>query len=61
MRYKVIQIKAKLSLQRLLSEGGIFQAASEHFVLKADLLEAEKMGMCKDLSDFEKGQIVMAR
>lgn len=33
-------------------------AASEHFVLKVDVLEAGKMGKCKDLSDFDKGQIV---
>ncbi|KAK3507069.1 hypothetical protein QTP70_003879 [Hemibagrus guttatus] len=36
-------------------------AASEHFVLKADVLETGKMGKSKDLSEFDKGQIVMAR
>ncbi|KAK3566318.1 hypothetical protein QTP86_032352, partial [Hemibagrus guttatus] len=33
--------------------------ASEHFVV--DVLEGGKMGKCKDLSEFDKGQIVMAR
>ena len=41
--------------------GGIYKAASEHFVLKVDVLEAGKMGKRKDLSEFDKGQIVMAR
>ncbi|KAK3508309.1 hypothetical protein QTP70_019536 [Hemibagrus guttatus] len=40
---------------------GYILAASEHFVLKVDVLEAGKMGNCKDLSDFNKGQIVIAR
>ena len=30
-------------------------------VLEVDVLEAGKMGQCKDLSDFDQGQIVMAR
>ncbi len=38
---------------------GIYQAASEHFVLKVDVLEAGKMGKCKDLREFDT--IVMAR
>ena len=33
----------------------------EHFVLKVDVLEAGKMGKCKDLSEFHKGQSVKAR
>ncbi|KAK3521036.1 hypothetical protein QTP86_025032 [Hemibagrus guttatus] len=37
------------------------RAASEHFVLKVDVLEAGKMDKCKDLSEFDKGKIVMAR
>ncbi|KAK3565242.1 hypothetical protein QTP86_001495 [Hemibagrus guttatus] len=42
--------------------GGIYSAASEHFVLKVDVLEAGKMDKRKDLSEFDKkGQIVMAR
>ncbi len=41
--------------------GGIYEAASEHFVLKVDVLEARIMAKCKDLSEFDKGQIVMAR
>ncbi|ROL49918.1 Calsyntenin-2 [Anabarilius grahami] len=40
---------------------GIYLAASEHFVLKVDVLEAGKMGKRKVLSEFDKGQIVMAR
>ncbi|ROL49972.1 hypothetical protein DPX16_6380 [Anabarilius grahami] len=36
-------------------------AASEHFVLKVVVLEAGKMGKRKDLSEFDKGEIVMAR
>lgn len=39
----------------------ICQAASEHFVLKADELEAGQMGKHKDVRDFDKGHIVMAR
>ncbi|KAK3563491.1 hypothetical protein QTP86_030328 [Hemibagrus guttatus] len=35
--------------------------ASEYFVLKVDVLEAGKMGKRKDLSEFDKGQILMAR
>ncbi len=31
------------------------------FFLKVDVLEAGKMGKRKDLSEFDKGQIVMAR
>ncbi|KAK3526020.1 hypothetical protein QTP70_012785 [Hemibagrus guttatus] len=39
-----------------------FKAASEHFVLKVDVLEAGKMDKRKDLSEFDEGdQIVMAR
>jgi len=33
----------------------------EHFVLIVDVLEAGRMGKRKDLSEFDKGQIVMAR
>ena len=40
---------------------GIYQAASEHAVLKVDLLEAGKMGQRKDLSERDQGQTVMAR
>lgn len=36
-------------------------AASEHFVLEGDVFEAGKMGKCKDWSEFDGGQIVMAR
>ncbi|KAK3522005.1 hypothetical protein QTP70_021403, partial [Hemibagrus guttatus] len=32
-----------------------FRAASEHFVLKVDVLEAGKMGKRKDLSEFDEG------
>ena len=34
--------------------GGIYLAASEHFILKADVLQAGKMANHKDLSDFHK-------
>ena len=34
---------------------------SEHVVLKVDVLEAGKKGECKDLSEFDNSQIVMAR
>ncbi|KAK3543475.1 hypothetical protein QTP70_022071 [Hemibagrus guttatus] len=37
------------------------KAESEHFVLNVDVLEAGKMDKRKDLSKFDKGQIVMAR
>ena len=40
--------------------GGIYLAASEHFVLKVDVLEAGKMGKCKALSKFNEGQILKA-
>lgn len=33
--------------------------ASEHFVPKLHVLETRKMGKRKDLSDFDRGQIVM--
>lgn len=39
--------------------GGIYQAASKHFVLKVDVLEAGEMGKHEDLSEFDKDQIVM--
>ena len=41
--------------------GGTYWAASESVVHKVDVLEAGKMGKRKDLSEFDKGQIVMAR
>lgn len=41
--------------------GGIYDAASETFVLIVDMLEAGKMIKHKDLSNFDKGQVVMAR
>ena len=41
--------------------GGIYWAASEHVVLKVGVLEAGKMVKRKDLSEFDKGQTVMAR
>ena len=37
------------------------QAASEQSVGEVDVLETGKMGKRKDVSDFDKGQIVMAR
>ncbi|KAI5105476.1 metallophosphoesterase domain containing 2b [Silurus meridionalis] len=39
----------------------IYQTASEHFFLKVDVFEAGKMGKRKDLSEFDKAQIVMSR
>ena len=48
-------------LQWHLSRGGIYEAASEQSVLEVDVLDAGEMGRSKDLSDFDKGQIVMAR
>ena len=39
---------------------GYIKAASEHFVLEVDVLEAGEMGKCKDLSEFDKDQIVTA-
>ena len=35
--------------------GGIYQAASEHVVLKVDVLEAGKMVKHDDWSKFDKG------
>lgn len=35
--------------------------AGEHFILKVDVLEAGKMGECKDLIEFDKDQIMMVR
>ena len=35
--------------------------ASEQSVLEVDVLDAGEMGRSKDLSNFDKGQIVMAR
>ena len=49
-----------ISLQWHLSRGGIYYATSEQSVLEVDVLEAGKMGNRKDLSDFDKGHIVMA-
>ena len=48
-------------LQWHLSRGGIYQAASEQSVLEFDVLDAGEMGRSKDLTDFDKGQIVMVR
>ena len=48
-------------LQWHLSKGGIYEAASEQSVLEVDVMDAGEMGRSKDLSDFDKGQIVMAR
>ena len=36
-----------------------YQAQSEHFVLKCDVLKAGKMDKCKDLRDSDKGSMVM--
>ena len=41
--------------------GGIYQAVSEHVVLKVDVLEEGKIGKPNDFSVFDKGQIVLAR
>lgn len=49
-----------ISSARQLSVGGIYLKSSEHFALKVDLLEAGKMGDCKDLSECDMGHIVMA-
>ena len=38
-----------------------FNRCCEHVVLKVDVLETGKMGKREDLSEFDKGQIVMAR
>ena len=48
-------------LQWHLSRSGIYEAASEQSVLEVDVLDAEEMGRSKDLSNFDKGQIIMAR
>ena len=40
---------------------GYIKHESKNVVLRVDVIEAGKMGKCKDLSDFDKGQIVMAR
>lgn len=40
---------------------GLYSAASEHFFAKVDALDAGKIGKCKNLSEFEKDQIMMAR
>ena len=48
-------------LQWHLSRGGIYYAASEQSVLEVDVLDAGEMGRSKDLSNFDNGQIVMAR
>ena len=40
---------------------GIYSAESEQSVLEVDMLDAGEMGRSKDLSDFDKDQIVMAR
>lgn len=42
-------------------DGGWDRSVSKHFVFKVDVLEKGKMGECKDLSEFDKGQIVGAR
>ena len=39
----------------------MYWAASKHVVLEVDVLNAEKVGKQKDLSDFDKVKIVMAR
>ena len=39
----------------------IYWAASEQSVLEVDVLDAGEMDRSKDLSNFDKGQIVMAR
>ena len=41
--------------------GEIYEAASEQSVLEVDVLEAGKTGKRKDLSNFHKGQIVIAK
>ena len=44
-----------------MSRGGIYYAANERSVFEVDVLEAGKEGKRKDLNNFEKGQIVIAR
>lgn len=41
--------------------GEIHKGAGELFIHKPDVLEARQMEECKDLSESDKGQIVMAR
>lgn len=41
--------------------GGIYQGVSEHVVLKTEESLETGKGKHKDLSQFEKGQTVMAR
>lgn len=40
---------------------GMYEASSNHFVLKFDVLQVGKIGKHKDLSEFYKRQIAMAR
>ena len=40
---------------------GYIRQPVEHVVLIVDVLEAGKMGVRKDLSQFDKGEVVMAR
>lgn len=41
--------------------GGMYQGANEHFVLKVDALEEGKMGKRENVSEFQKGQPLVAR
>ncbi|KAI5626389.1 matrix metalloproteinase-28 isoform X1, partial [Silurus asotus] len=47
--------------QQYWSGWDIYKAASEHFVLKADVLEAGGIVKHKDLGEFDKGQFVTSR
>ncbi|KAK3530635.1 hypothetical protein QTP86_029561 [Hemibagrus guttatus] len=57
----IVCVKLVMGIRLLISSswhllvGGIYSAASEHFVLKVDVLEAGKMDKRKDLSEFDEG------
>ena len=55
------EVKNIILLQWHLPRDGLHSEASEQSVLEADVLEARKMGKCKDQSEFDKGQNVVAR
>lgn len=40
--------------------GGMYKTRCKLFLIEADVWEAAEMAKCKDLSDFDNGQIVMA-
>lgn len=41
--------------------GGIYRGASEHLVLRVDVLETRKMVKSEDFSEFDTGHVAMAR